>query len=431
MTFLLFAAGATVIAFGVTVLATPLVRRVALSRAWTDAPDGQRKLHAQVTPSAGGLAIFAGVATATALVAYALPLLGYGSLGLAAPVVIGGVVMVALGAIDDTRGLGFKSKLAVEVLVAYALLHAGLRIDLSVLPFVGGDVYLDALYSIPLTLLWIVGVMNAVNLIDGIDGLASGVAAIAFASMALAHGIAGDLALVLIAMVFVGALIGFLVHNFNPASIFMGDSGSLFLGYALAVYSLSGPAHDQAFVAPVLPLLALGLPLLDTSLSMIRRVAGRQAIMAPDHDHIHHRMSGLMPTRKAVVSLYAVSAVFGLLAVVAGTASGAWVFVAVGCAAAVAAGLVIRLGYVRLPYAAPALRPVAGPPVARAVAADDPDLSTADAADLEAADLDAADLEGVPSESSPSSPSSFSRLRRRAASSGDGAPRRRAREPYL
>ena len=361
MTYPLLALSAAAVAFVVTVLVTPVVRRVALSRAWTDDPDGLRKLHTSPTPSAGGLAIFAGVAVATGLTAVALPLLELGDLGLAGPVILGGVVMVALGAIDDTRGLGFKTKLAVEVLVAYALLHAGLRIDLSGLPFVGGDVYLDALYSIPLTLLWVVGVTNAVNLIDGIDGLASGVVAIAFASMALAYGLEGDLPLVLIALVFVGALAGFLIHNFNPASIFMGDSGSLFLGYALAVYTLSGPVHEQAFVAPVLPLLALGLPLLDTSLSMVRRVIGRRAIMAPDHDHIHHRLSGLMSTKKAVGTLYAVSAAFGLLAVLADTAQGTGTLIAVGCAGAVAAGLLIRLGYVRLPYSPPALRPIQAP----------------------------------------------------------------------
>ena len=356
MTFLLLAAIATAVAFGVTVLATPMVRRLALARSWTDKPDGTRKLHDRVTPSAGGLAIFAGVATATALAAVALPTLGLTGLGMSPLVIAGGLIVVALGATDDIRGLGFKTKLAVEVVVAYMLLHADLRVDLSGLPFVGDDIYVDALYSIPITVLWIVGVMNAVNLVDGIDGLASGVAAIAFGSLALAYGLAGDLPLVLVAVVFVGALVGFLVHNFNPASIFMGDSGSLFLGYALAVYTLSGPHHTEAFVAPILPLLALGLPLLDTSLSMVRRVASRQAIMAPDHDHIHHRMTGLMSTRKAVGTLYAVSATFGLLGVAASTAQGTGaLLIALACAGAVAAGLLVRLGYVRLPYAPPRL----------------------------------------------------------------------------
>ncbi len=379
MPLLLLAASALAVAFGVTVLATPVVRRIALARAWTDAPDGLRKLHAQPTPSAGGLAIFAGVAVATALAAAAMPMLGLGGLGLSWTVIAGGVVMVSLGATDDLRGLGFKTKLAVEVGVAFALLHAGLRIDLSSLPFIGDDVYIDVLYSVPITILWIVGVINAVNLLDGIDGLASGVAAIAFASMALAYGIEGDLPLVVVAVVFVGALAGFLVHNFNPASIFMGDSGSLFLGFSLAVYTLSGPVHAQGFVAPVLPLLALGLPLLDTSLSIVRRVAGRRAIMAPDHDHIHHRMSGLMSTRKAVGTLYAVSATFGLLAVLATTMTATGALIAVACAGAVAAGLVIRLGYVRLPYAPPRLIQTAPPPAGadtQAQTADLPSLAT-------------------------------------------------------
>jgi UDP-GlcNAc:undecaprenyl-phosphate GlcNAc-1-phosphate transferase len=357
----LLAAAAVSVAFSVTVLATPLVRRVALKQAWTDHPDGHRKFHVAPTPSSGGIAIFAGVAAATAVVVTALPQLGLGPLGIPAIAIVGGVLVMVLGAIDDVRGLDFKTKLAVETLVAYMLLHAGLRIDLSVLPFVGEDVFLDALYSIPLTIVWVVGVMNAVNLIDGIDGLASGVVAIAFASMALAYGLAGDLPLVFVALVFVGALIGFLVHNFNPASIFMGDSGSLFLGYALAVYTLSGPIREEAVLTPALPLLALGLPLLDTSLSMVRRASSRRAIMAPDHDHIHHRMSRVMSTRKAVAVLYGISAMFGLLAVLADSATGMGLLIALGCAAAVATGLLIRLGYVRLPYAPPALKPVPFP----------------------------------------------------------------------
>ena len=360
MAFLLLCAGAVAVAFGVTVIATPLVRRLALRRAWTDAPDDHRKFHRRTTPSMGGTAIFAGVAAATTVIAFVGPRLGLGDLPLPALVIVGGAVMVLLGAVDDARGLDFKVKLGVEVLVAYSLLHAGLRIDLSALPFVGEDVFLDALYSIPLTVLWVVGVMNAVNLIDGVDGLASGVVAIAFASLALAYGLAGDFPLVVLASVFVGALAGFLVHNFNPATIFMGDSGSLFLGYSLAVYTLTGPTHPDPVVAPVLPLLALGLPLLDTSLSMARRIAERRAISAPDHDHIHHRMSGRMSTSRAVVALYGISAIFGVLAVLANAAEEMGALVAVGCAIAVAAGLLFRLGYVRLPYATPSLRPIKG-----------------------------------------------------------------------
>ncbi len=353
MTLFPLAAFGAIVAFGATALATVVVRKAALRWAWTDRPDGFRKLHRTATPSAGGIAIFAGAAAGTGLVLWIATRMGVGGAGLHPAAYAGAFVMVIVGAYDDIRELGFKAKFAVQIIVAYALLHVGYRIDLSAVPFLGADVYLEALYSIPLTVLWVVGVINAVNLIDGIDGLASGVVAIAFASMALSFGIRGDIPLVLVAVVFVGALAGFLIHNFNPASIFMGDSGSLFLGYILAVYTLSSPANSDPALAPVVPLLALGLPLLDTSLSMARRVAGRREMFAPDRDHIHHRMADLMPVRKAVAVLYAISAGFGLLAVVASSTGGMGVALTVAAGVALAAGLIVRLGYVRLPYSSP------------------------------------------------------------------------------
>ena len=361
MTVFLLATVGAVVAFGLTTLVTPAVRRTALRLAWTDRPDGYRKLHKAPTPSAGGIAIFAGAAVATALVLWAAGELGVKGAALHPVAFVGALAMVVVGAYDDVRGLGFKVKFVVEIVVAYMLLHAGYRIDVSALPFIGSDVYLGALYSIPLTVLWVVGVINAVNLIDGIDGLASGVVAIAFASMALAFGIRGDLPLVLVALVFVGALMGFLVHNFNPASIFMGDSGSLFLGYVLAVYTLSSPANADPALAPVVPLLALGFPLLDTSLSMARRVAERREMFSPDRDHIHHRLADRMPVRHAVAVLYLVSAGFGVLAVVASSAGGVGVALTVAAGVALAAGLIVRLGYVRLPYSSPEIVEVSGP----------------------------------------------------------------------
>ena len=362
MTVFLLATLGAVVAFVLTAGSTVAVRRAALRWAWTDRPDGHRKLHKAPTPSAGGIAIFIGAAAATGLVLWAAGGAGLEGSGLHPIAYVGALAMVVVGAYDDVRGLGFKVKFVVEILVAYALLHAGYRIDLSALPFIGSDVYLGALYSIPLTVLWVVGVINAVNLIDGIDGLASGVVAIAFASMALAFGIRGDLTLVLVALVFVGALVGFLVHNFNPASIFMGDSGSLFLGYVLAVYTLSSPANSDPALAPVVPLLALGFPLLDTSLSMARRVAERREMFSPDRDHIHHRMADMMSVPRAVVILYVVSAGFGILAVVASSTGAVGVALTVAAGVALAAGLIVRLGYVRLPYDRPEIVEVAPPP---------------------------------------------------------------------
>lgn len=354
MTFTFLALAGAALAGLVTAFLTPAVRRWALLRGWTDQPDGRRKTHAVPTASVGGLAIAGGVTAGLALVLWAASPLSIPGSSVAPVVFLGALILVLVGCFDDVRGLGFKSKLTVEGGVAFLVMTAGYRLDLSSIPLLGGTaVGGDPLFVVPLTLLWIVGVMNAVNLIDGVDGLAAGVAAIAFLSMAVAFGFAGDLTLVLIALVFAGALVGFLVHNFNPASIFMGDSGSLFLGYALAVYSLSAPTSADPRLGLAVPILALGLPLLDTALSVVRRSVGRKAICAPDRDHIHHRMVDRMPTKQAVLVLYAVSALFGVLAVAASFSTWTGVSVVVVVAASVAIALLVRLGYVRLPYTPP------------------------------------------------------------------------------
>lgn len=359
MVILLLALAGLAVAFGATAVATPAVRRFATDRTWHDSPDGQRKLHKVPTPSAGGLAIFAGVVAGLACVAAASALMGGPALGLHPIVYLGAIAMVAVGAYDDTRGLGFKPKLLVECVVAFALIHAGYRIDVSGL--VGTDPSTAMLYSFPLTVLWIVGVINAVNLIDGVDGLAAGISAIAFASLAVVFGLAGNLPAVLVAVVVIGALTGFLMYNFNPASIFMGDSGSLFLGYGLAVFALSGQSLADSRLAPLVPAIALGLPLLDTALSMARRVAERKAIFAPDCDHIHHRMVARFPVRRAVVTLYGVAALFGAAAVAVSVSPAAQgLMFSVGTVGA-ALGLVAMLGYVRLPYVQPQLRLIERP----------------------------------------------------------------------
>lgn len=351
MTFTFLALAGAAVAGLTTAFVTPEVRRWALGRGWTDQPDGRRKTHDTLTASAGGIAIVAGVATALPLVLWAAPSLGIAGPSMSLAVAVGAGIIVVMGWYDDVRGLGFKSKLFIETLVAFVLMGAGYELNLSAVPFIGDT----PLYVIPLTLLWIVGVMNAVNLIDGVDGLAAGVAAIAFLSMSAAFGFAGDHALVLVALVFVGALIGFLVHNFNPASIFMGDSGSLFLGYALVVYTLSGPTSLDPRLGLAVPMLALGLPLLDTVLSMVRRGVGRQSICAPDRDHIHHRMVDRMGTKRAVLVLYAISALFGVLALLASFSTWSGVTAVVVAAAAVVIALLTRLGYVKMPYTPPTI----------------------------------------------------------------------------
>ncbi len=349
------------VAFGTTGLLTPVVRRLAIERDWVDHPDGQRKLHAAIVPAVGGVAIAIGFAVGLAYLHAVRDLLHFDVQFPSSALWVGALVIVAAGFYDDIRGLGFKGKFLVQLLVAYALLHAGYRIDLAGIPFLGEDPYTHALISMPLTLLWVVGVINAVNLLDGLDGLAAGVSLIAFASLGLIFGLNGELGLVLIALIITGALAGFLLFNFNPASIFMGDSGSLFLGYLLATYSLSGTGHPNPWLAVLIPAVVLGLPLIDTALSIARRFLGQQAIFAPDRDHIHHRLTRTLSHRQAVLVLYAVAVSFGGAAVMMSVTSAAY---SVGIVVAVLAlaGLGLnRLKYLRRSYVGPDVHPIGVP----------------------------------------------------------------------
>lgn len=346
------------IAFAFTVLLTPVVRALALRRGWVDRPDGLRKLHARTIPAVGGIAIAAGAAVGLAYLHGVQDLLPFDFV--LPPVIlwIGALVMVGAGFYDDTRGLGFKGKFAIQVFAAYTLLYAGYRVDVSGLPFVGDDPYVHALLSIPLTVLWIVGVINAINLMDGLDGLAAGLVFIAFACLALVFGINGQAGLVMVALIMCGALAGFLLYNFNPASIFMGDSGSMFLGYMLATYALEGRGHADPAVALLIPAVALGLPLLDTTLSIVRRAVERKAVFAPDSDHIHHRLVRIWSHRQAVLILYGAAGLFGGAAVLMSAlppVRGLGVLILVTAFAVLG---VSRLKYLRRSYGMPVLEPL-------------------------------------------------------------------------
>ncbi len=299
----------------VTILLVPAVSAVAIRKGWVDAPDAKRKLHARPTPSIGGIAIAAGMGAGLVYLGAVDASMPFGIAFPSFQLWLGAAMMFLAGVYDDIYGLGFKRKFVVQICAAYVLMHAGYRLDLASLPFVELDAYHEALYAIPLTLVWIVGIINAVNLIDGLDGLASGVVMIAFASLALAFGLHGQVGVAVLAFPVAGALAGFLVFNSNPASIFMGDSGSLLLGFLLAAFSLQGHAHAEPLIALAVPAVALGLPILDTAMSIVRRVLQKKAICAPDHDHIHHRLTRLFSHKRAVIVLYAIALWFGSTAV--------------------------------------------------------------------------------------------------------------------
>ena len=297
------------IAFGialiVTYVITPAVKRLACRVGAMDNPNA-RKVHHGAVPRLGGLGIYIGF---LASVLYSLPL-STEVIGL----LMGSAVIIAVGVWDDICQIPAKVKLLGQILVAVVLVACGVRVDWVLNPF-GDYIYLSAFISVPLTILWVVGFTNMVNLIDGLDGLAAGVSSIAAVSVALIAYQMGQWNSVAITVAMAGAAIGFLQYNFNPAKIFMGDTGSMFLGYTLAAVSIMGVMKTAATVALVVPVIALGLPIMDTALAIVRRKLSGVPIFAPDRGHLHHRLldSGLSQ-KQVVLLMYAITAFLGMIA---------------------------------------------------------------------------------------------------------------------
>jgi UDP-GlcNAc:undecaprenyl-phosphate GlcNAc-1-phosphate transferase len=303
------------IAFLVCATLTPGVLRWARAHQTFDGATSHRKVHAGAIPRLGGVAIVA---------AFYAPLVGLSLYetrvgaavlddpGLAAAVVGGGLAIAALGLFDDLRQASPRLKLVVQIGAALAVAWLGLRIQRVDLPFLP-MIHLGWL-AWPITVLWIVGVTNAVNLIDGLDGLAAGMALFGLLPMLVLALVKGNLVLALIACCLAGSLVGFLVWNFHPARIFMGDSGSMFLGFILAVVSVATASKGRVAVALATPVLALGLPILDTMLAIGRRAWSGQSLFIGDRKHLHHLLLDRGHShRGAVLVLYAVAAAWALL----------------------------------------------------------------------------------------------------------------------
>ncbi|XOF34722.1 MAG: glycosyltransferase family 4 protein [Candidatus Electrothrix sp. YB6] len=302
-----------------TLAMTPLVGRQAVRFGLTDAPSA-RKIHTGQLPRAGGVALFSGFFFPFLLL---LPLQQY-SLAVQnlfaderiACFAAGAGIIFLLGLLDDIRGLSPLLKLAGQILVALLVYFCGFRIAAVTMPFFGAD-FSIGLFALPVTVFWLVLVINAINLIDGLDGLAAGICL--FVSLAMLFVCIADsrinAALAFAALV--GTLIGFLRYNFHPASIFMGDCGSYFLGYCLAALSLADAIKGQMTTAMLIPVIALGVPLFDTLWAPLRRLASGRNIFLPDNRHIHHRLVRLGYThRRAVLVLYAFTILLGLCSLV-------------------------------------------------------------------------------------------------------------------
>ncbi len=304
---------AFLIAISAALLVTPLVILFAAKTGAMDAPDA-RKVHKKPVPRIGGIGIYIAF-MAGMLVVMSLNVLteevSHELIGL----LFGGSLIVLLGIIDDYKNLPAKVKLVGQIIAATVLVVVfDVRIDFITDPF--GDYLFLEFMAIPVTIFWIVGLTNTVNLIDGLDGLAAGVSTIACITIFLV-ALQQDIMLVaVLTAALAGSAMGFLYYNFNPARIFMGDSGSMFLGYMLAGISIIGAVKCAATIALIVPILALGLPILDTAFAIVRRYRGGVPIFKPDKGHLHHRLLDLGFTqRQAVLLMYVISALLGLSAV--------------------------------------------------------------------------------------------------------------------
>jgi len=323
------------VAAGVSFLVTPLVKRFAARVGAVDVPD-DRKVHTTPTPTLGGLAIFAGVLAGLGvarMMGSFRPLFETSSEPIG--VLMAGAAMVALGTVDDVRGMKASTKLAGQVAATGILILAGVQVFYFWLPG-AGLISLGSDMSALITVVWTILVINAVNLIDGLDGLAAGVAAVAaaalFAYTFRTGGGAPSTAALLAALV-IGSCIGFLPHNFNPAKIFMGDSGSLLLGMLLASATVSGVGRTlepdlsdvAGLIIPVLlPIFVLAVPLADTAFAVLRRIRGRRPLAMPDKRHIHHWLFEMAGShRQAVLVMYLWSAMLAASATVLALVRGA------------------------------------------------------------------------------------------------------------
>lgn len=300
-----------------SVVYTMLIRDLAVRRNWVSNHHNSRSVHSRPTSRLGGVAIFLAFNTGLLLLLIAYDQLGrnpYALKQMILKIMPAAIMIFTLGLLDDLFDLRAWVKFVVQIVAALVLYSNGLQIqELTFLSSVGIH-NLGPMVSIGLTVLWVVGITNAFNLIDGLDGLAAGSALFSTAAVFVVALIGGNTAVALITVGLVAAISGFLRFNFHPASIFLGDSGSLFLGFMLSAIALSGMQKSPTLVAVALPVVACGLPILDTAVAIVRRMLSGKPIFSADREHIHHKLMDRGLTQKQVViTLYGVSALCAFL----------------------------------------------------------------------------------------------------------------------
>jgi len=325
---------AFLLAFITAFVITPHTMRFAKKVGAIDIPN-ERRINKKPMPRLGGVAVLAGffVSVIYLLIVmnvektitlfgeeqYFKKIVGF---------IIGAVILGITCFIDDAKGIPALVKLAGQLVAAGIVVACGIKIDLVSIPFLDNQMNLSDIFSYIVTICWIVGITNAINLIDGLDGLSSGVTLISCISLLIIFSLNGSsmISIILITAL-AGAIVGFLPYNFNPAKTFIGDTGSNFLGYSLAVISILGVAKTYTAIVLIAPLIVLALPIFDTLFAIIRRVIkGKsiKAILAPDKGHLHHRLMAKGYTQKqSVLILYGISASLGMFAIIL-LESGPW-----------------------------------------------------------------------------------------------------------
>lgn len=306
------------VVFVICLIITPIVIKFSKKFNLVDIPKDDRRVHSKPMPRVGGIAIVISMLLGLGIyyiitrnipsIALNKKFLGY---------LLGGIVIFAMGLIDDIVNLKARYKFLFQLAAAFIVYLFGIRISGIKIPFIYTDIINFGWLDLPITLLWIIGITNAINLIDGLDGLAAGISAIsATALLIIFITTSASLEAIVITAVLVGATLGFLPYNFNPAKTFMGDVGSNYLGFTLATVSILGLAKGYTILAIIVPIIALGVPIFDTLFAMIRRFLKGQPMLSPDGAHIHHRLIKRgFSQRQAVIFLYTVTSILCILAV--------------------------------------------------------------------------------------------------------------------
>ena len=315
------------IAFITAFFMTPFVKTIAVKLNAIDVPEDGRRVHKKPIPRLGGLAILIGFLMG--LICYAV-IVGISDTTIFNSQILGlilGIIIIEIAGIwDDIKPIRAWTKLLFQIIAAGIVVGFGVRVEFLSNPFALNGIIDLGIWSIPLTMIWIVGITNAINFIDGLDGLAAGVATISSISLLFIAVYLNQPQTIVLTTAIAGATMGFLPFNFNPAKIFMGETGSAFLGFTLGTISIMGLVKSYTAIAIIVPLIVLGLPIFDTAFAIIRRVLNGKSPMQADRGHLHHRLvdSGLSQ-KQSVIILYIISAFLGLAGIVL-IETGIWKF---------------------------------------------------------------------------------------------------------